>query len=250
MCDNFARQGDLCNSCDNNTGPNILGRSGKCFPIDHSILNWFFFLSLEFVPCTHSDFLLDPLLQVRATTGPLNAFTFFCQVFYTILSLQSRATSYRNFGLDAWQKSGIRNFVIPVVGTFYTFWDNQYAWQDSFSVLTNISTIQLTALKYLPALYPLFLVILSSVVVRLHYNGCRVLVYTWRPFQYCKSRLGINWEPMTSIIHTFATFVLLVYTKIIEVSFSLLAPSSVYNESGGLPYKVVYCNAYIRFLSH
>ena len=222
---------------------------GSASPLITPSSNGSFFLSLEFVPPTVIFFLIL-CCKFRATTGPLSAFTFFCQVFYTILSLQSRATSYRNFGLDAWQKSGIRNFVIPVVGTFYTFWDNQYAWQDSFSVLTNISTIQLTALKYLPALYPLFLVILSSVVVRLHYNGCRVLVYTWRPFQYCKSRLGINWEPMTFIIHTFATFVLLVYTKIIEVSFSLLAPSSVYNESGGLPYKVVYCNAYIRFLSH
>ena len=253
MCDNLARQGDLCNSCDNNTGPNILGRSGKCLRVDHSILNWFFFLSLEFVPPTVIFFLIL-CCKFRATTGPLNAFIFFCQMFYTLLSLQSNAASY-SFGFDAWQNwksaaEGIRNVAILAVGTFYTFWDNQYAGQDNFSVLTNISTIQVTALQYLSALYPLFLVVLTYVVVRLHYNGCRLLVYMWRPFQYCKSRLGINWEPITSIIHTFATFILLVYTKIIEVSFSLLVPSSVYNETGKLPYKIVYYDASIHFLSH
>ena len=253
MCDNFARQGDLCNSCVNNTGPNILGRSGKCCPVDHSILNWFFFLSSEFVPPTVIFFLIL-CCKIRATTGPLNAFILFCQMFYTLLSLQSGAASY-SFGLDAWKNSksaaeGIRNVAILAVGTFYTFWDNQYAWQDDFFILTSISTIQVTALQYLPALYPLLLVVLTYVVVRLHYNGCRVLVYMWRPFQYCKSRLGINWEPMTSVVHTFATFILFVYTKIIEVSFSLLVPSSVYNETGELPYKIVYYDASIHFLSH
>ncbi len=110
--------------------------------------------------------------------------------------------------------------------------------------------MQVIALQYISALYPLFLILLSSIIIKLHYHGCKVLVYTWRPFQYCKSRLGVEWDPISSIIHTFATFILLVYTKIMVVSYYLLTPSRIYNESGELPYKIIPYDASIHFLSH
>ena len=72
----------------------------------------------------------------------------------------------------------------------------------------------------------------------------------WRPFQYCKARLGLDWDPLSSTIHAFAsTYIVLIYTKILAVSFNLVAPTRVYNESGELPYKVMSYEASIHFLS-
>lgn len=252
MCLNFQREGDLCSSCINDTGPSLFGRTGMCFFIENSALTWFYFLSLELVPPT-AVFCIVLFCRIRATTGPLNAFIFFCQMFYTVTALQRQAVT-KSFGVidsNEWRSAaeGAKSIFLDAIGSFYTFWDNQYAFTIQSTVTASLSSMQMVAIQYLPALYPLFLIVLSYVVIRLHYNGCRLLIYAWRPFQYCKARLGINWDPMDSIVHTFATFVLLVYTKIIEVSYNLLAPSRVYTESGELPYKVMPYDASIRFLS-
>ena len=252
MCKDWQRQGDLCNRCVNNTGPSIFGRSGSCSNVEDNALYWLGFLSLEFVPPSLIFFLIL-CCKVRATTGPLNAFIFFCQMFYTVTLLQTNALSNVFDVKSSYQwdsvTDAIKCILLVSVGSFYTFWDNQYVFITKYFLLMNISSLQVRALQYMQAVYPLFLVVLSYTIVRLHYNGCRVLVYMWRPFKHCKSKLGINWQPMTSIIHTFATFILLVYTKIIEVSFILIAPSRIYNQTGELPYKIMSYDASVHFLS-
>ena len=60
----------------------------------------------------------------------------------------------------------------------------------------------------------------------------------------------VKWDPIDSIIPAFATFILLSYTRVIVVSFSLLAPSRVYNQSGQLDYKVMPYDASMHFLSY
>lgn len=89
---------------------------------------------------------------------------------------------------------------------------------------------------------------MSWIILKLHYRGCKILLCVCRPFQYCKSRLGVKWDPFSSIIQTFSTYILLVYTKIIVVSYDLLAPSRVYNQSGELPYKILSYDSSIHFL--
>ena len=250
MCSQLNRFGDLCDSCANTYGPNMFETSGYCTKVRGS---WLRFLSIELAPPTLLFFLIL-CCKIRATTGPLNAFIIFCQLSYivSIVKLNASSTAFGVKNGDEWDTKGeeAQSIFFQVLGSLYALWYSQYVFIPHFTTSTIVSTIQVMAIQYLPALYPLFLVMLSYTIVRLHYNGCRVLVYMWRPFQYCKSRLGINWEPLSSIIHTFATFFLLVYTKIIVVSFSLLTPSSVYNKTGKLPYKIVYYDASIRFLSH
>lgn len=54
--------------------------------------------------------------------------------------------------------------------------------------------------------------------------GCRILICLWKPFGYCLSPVvkKYNWNPVNSIVHIFASFLLLSSTKILFVSMSLL----------------------------
>ena len=251
MCDFFKRQGDLCKNCADNKEPNMFS-AGVCLNTHNSTVFWFYFIALELVPPT-VVFSLILFCKVRATSGPLNAFIFFCQMFYVVVSLQVKTFS-NMVGYTpqiVWNSTSeaVKNSLIQIVGGFYSLWYDQVLFNINFG-LVKISTMQVVAIQYLPSLFPLFLIVLSYIIVRLHYNGCRVMVYMWKPFEYCKSRLGINWEPLSSIIHTFATFILLAYTKIIEVSYYLLAPSRVYNQTGELPYMIMSYDASIHFLDH
>ena len=257
-CNFWHREGDLCHRCissnDSPRGPTIFGRSGKCLIITKPVLHWLYFLMLELLPPTIFFFVVL-LCKVRATTGPLNAFIFFCQMWSAIISLQLRTfvSLYDLKGGKDWYNRSIAEsiqiVVIETIGTFYTFWYNQYVWTVQFPLLANISAIQVVALQYLSALYPLLLILFSCTMIRLHYSGCKILICLWRPFQCLQNRLGVNFDPISSIVHTFSTFLLLAYTKVLVVSFSLIAPSRIYNQTGELPYRIMSYDASIHFLS-
>ena len=63
-------------------------------------------------------------------------------------------------------------------------------------------------------------------------RGVRVVVCVWRPFHVCFAHFRRRWNPKGSVINTFATFLLLSYSKLLTVSYSLLAATELYNDKG------------------
>ena len=53
-------------------------------------------------------------------------------------------------------------------------------------------------------------------------------------FSSCRQRLGRQWDPVASLIHTFAAFLLLSYSKILFVSLQLLSYTQLYIPTGGV----------------
>ena len=251
-CDFSNREGDLCHRCASSNsstrGPSIFAR-GKCSKIGKSALHWLYFLMVELLQPTIFFFLVL-LCKLRATTGPLNAFIFFCQMWTIVISLH-QGTFVSLFDLRDSSDLDLQSVTAEMVDSFYAIWYSQYiqVWTAQFSLLVNISAIQVVALQYLSALYPLLFILLSCTMIRLHYSGCKILICLWRPFQYLQYRLGVNFDPISSIVHTFSTFLLLAYTKVLVVSFSLIAPSRIYNQTDELSYKIMSYDASIHFLS-
>ena len=144
---------------------------------------------------------------------------------------------------------------MAAIGTFYTFWDSHFLWFARFSVSTKISVIQIKVMEYFSAFYPLFLILLSWAIIKVYYRfeGSVLVRALKRFFMSCLRKFkvrDVTWDPIESIIPAFATFILLSYTKVIVVSFNLIAPSRVYNQSGQLDYKIMSYDASIHFLSH
>ena len=57
-------------------------------------------------------------------------------------------------------------------------------------------------------------------------------MWLWKPFHYCFTRFRRQWDIKTSLIDSFATFLLLSYVKFLSVSVDLLVPTTVYNIHG------------------
>ena len=56
----------------------------------------------------------------------------------------------------------------------------------------------------------------------------------WKPFHKCFVHFRRQWDIRKSLIDAFATFLLLSYFKLLSVSFDILYPTPIYNESGQL----------------
>ena len=94
------------------------------------------------------------------------------------------------------------------------------------NICIDLGTIQTLALDYVVAVYPLLLVILSYILIELHARNFRFIWWIWKPFRRVFSG---NWDVHSSIIKTFATFLLLSYGMLLSVTFDLLIPSKLYN---------------------
>ena len=114
--------------------------------------------------------------------------------------------------------------VFQIGSTFFGIWnldffcDNSY--YASFCVDPKMSTMQVIALDYLIGIYPIILILLTYSFVLLH-DRFSLVVKIWSPFQWCLSKFHRNWEIRNSIVGYFATFILLSYIKILNVSFDL-----------------------------
>ena len=99
-------------------------------------------------------------------------------------------------------------------------------------VCLNVSTLQVLALDYLVAVYPMLVMAIAFVLVELHGYGFRPVLYVWRPFHYFFARIRRQWDIQHSIMDTFVTFFILSTTKFLSVSFDLLIPTMLYTPDG------------------
>ena len=67
------------------------------------------------------------------------------------------------------------------------------------------------------------------VLIKLHSHNCRPLVHLWNVCRICV-RFRRQWNTKTTLIDAFATILLLSYTKLVYVSFSLIAENKIYGQ--------------------
>ena len=111
-----------------------------------------------------------------------------------------------------------------------------------------LTALQVIALDYLVAAYPLLLLVCFYVLVTAHDRECRLVVRLWRPFLWCSSRIRQQWNIRYSIIDAFATFVLLSYIKFVSVSGELLLSTPVFNIHGSRIGHFMYYDGTVEFM--
>ena len=95
----------------------------------------------------------------------------------------------------------------------------------------NLTYPQVLLLGYTIAVYPLLLIFITFVLVKLHDNPA-FAVQLWRPFHKCLVPFRKQWNIRSSLVNALAIFVILSYVKILNVSLQLLMPWHVYNMEG------------------
>ena len=240
LCSRFNRTGLMCSQCYDGLGTAIFSYSMQCLTCMSSGLGWMLYVFLATFPTTIL-FLVLLMFQVRITLGPLNAYIFVCQL------LASTTYSSQNSLEDT---SPFISAIWTVILTIYGIWNLDFLryFLPSFCASEQLGTIHVVTLEYLVAFYPLLLTVIAYICIQLHARDCQVMVCLWQVFckcfSCCRQRWGRQWDPAASLVHTFAAFLLLSYSKILTVSLQLLTYTQLYKPTGKTidPPRRVYLN--------
>ncbi len=240
LCGPSNRLGTSCGMCIQGHAPSLNSRDFYCTKCSSSDLkyHWIFFLLTEMFPQTVL-FAILVLFNVSLTSGPANAFLFFAQVITTSFGLYiTRIAPYRTIWKSVQLVYDIGNL---------DFFD---ALIPSYCLSPDMGTAVVITLKYVVAVYPLFLIGLFFLVSQLYYRGERYqcVYYICQPIilGYAKLQRKYGLRPVGSI-DALAAFLLLSYTKFTRVSIQLLSPALLYDVDGTHKATVMFLDGTIGF---
>ena len=213
------RAGQLCGSCVEGYAPPVYSYSLGCVECSEHKYNWLKYIAIAYLPLT-LFFVVIITFKISATSGIMNGFILTSQIFAapTVLSPN------RHFVEDS--KSNY-------ISAFYGIWNLDFfrAFYTPFCIHPSMTAVQTRALDYTIAVYPLLLVCITYFFASLHYRYSTV-VRLWRPFYRVFRCIRKEWDIRNSLIGAFATFILLSYVKILNISLDLLTPAILYEKRG------------------
>ena len=217
MCGPLNREGELCGKCKEGYGIALYSYTLECSKCWGHGYGWVLYYFLELFPITVMYFLVV-IFHIRATSSPLSALVFMSQIIvYTIrlnvslhMYIENKVTGFPYVALKVllvlcgiWSLDFFRSVIPPFC-------------------VSNIKTVHALALEYLVAFYPIFLILITYVCIKLHDNNFRPVVWLWKPFHRYFTHFRRRWDSTASIINAFTTFLLLSFSKILFVPFTLL----------------------------
>ena len=190
--------------------------------------------------------------RLNALSASMNAFIFCCQ----ILSSRSSMSLVSNYVYFAQKTpsfdSGINVVLLfKILATISGLWNLDFfrSVYDPFCLNPRMSTVQIMSLEYAIAAYPLLLIFITYVLIKL-YERFEVIKFLCKPIVVIFNYFNQQWRPSTSLIEAFATFILLSSVKIINTSFDILMPIQVYNVTGETVGLYIFYNGSMEYLGH
>ena len=239
LCGYLNREGRLCGHCQHNHSISAYSYDLKCYQCHRGLFsNIVLYLVVAYVPLT-TFLALVVVLHVSVTSPHLNVAIVVCQAYTQPIGLRVLTQVTRKKGYFA---------SVQFLATVYGIWNLDFFRTLIPPICLPLTTIQVIALDYLVAVYPLLLLVCVYGLVRAHDRGCRLVVRMWRPFLWCSARIRQQWNARHSIIDAFATFILLSYVKFISTSGDLIIPTKLYNIHGSQIGHFMYYDATVEFM--
>ena len=236
VCGQLNRKGRQCSSCKEGYFPLVYSYDLRCIRCDGITYNWVKYTAIAVLPST-CLFVLVVFLRVNALSPQLHVFVQISQAFASAINV--RPLMYLSNGATLYL---VKIIIIP-----YSIMNLDFFRSFVNDLCVDLTTLQTLALDYVTAVYPLLLVITTYICIELHAKNCKVIVWIWKPF---RKFLSVNWDIHSSIVKTFATFLLLSYGKLLCVTFDLLIPTTLYNVRGEFIGFYLYYDASYEYFSH
>lgn len=214
VCGPLHREGLLCSRCMHGYGLALYARSWHCVKCKdgHTVWRWVLYVALELISLV-LFYLMVVVFDVQVATPPYTGYVFYCQ----LLTQLFRSSAYIRMQFEAFSTGTLRIFSLTIID----IWNLDFFRRvfPAFCVSSEIGNVESILLEFATALFPLFLVVVTYIVIELHARDCRIIVKTWRPFHRYFVGFRRTWNPKASIINAFATFMLLSLSKLIFLSF-------------------------------
>ena len=220
MCGPYNRQGFLCGSCIDGYGPAVYSLDMKCsncskLSIGSAVSLYLF---LEFIPITFL-FLLVTIFHFNITSGPLLGYVIFCQVF-TVTLIKSNNYIYDYILSDV---STTLNILLDISVTICKTFNFELLKPliPSFCISNRLTDIHIQMLSLVKTIYPIVLVIITCILMELHARNYRIIHILCKPFVLVLNKINITVVISDSVIHAFATVILMCSTNIVYALYTL-----------------------------
>ena len=222
VCSHYNREGQLCGRCKDQLAPSVYSYNLSCTECNDCGSNWVKYTAISFLPLTGFCLVLI-MFRISVTSGPLNVFILISQV-------GTAPPVMRAFAMRHMQHKIVSSLFVSIYGIWnLDFFRLLY---EPFCLHPNMTTVQVLALDYIIAVYPLLLIVITYIFAELHDRKIRVIVWLWRPFHRLCAYFKQEWDVKTSLIDAFATLLLLSYMKVLSASFDILTPVKLSNIHG------------------
>ena len=226
-CSTWNRQGILCSECRHGYMPLAHSYHLKCIPCELTnrqlALRWMGYLALAVLPQS-TLFLLMAIFKVGVTAPP---FVSMVQVFQAITTPLYVQTAMKLLSCGALPNNKLPMGLLKSAITFYGFFNLDFFRIVGPAFCLNLNIMQLQLLEYASAFWPLFLIIWTYIFIELHSRGFKPIVLVWKPVQVCLRCFQHEWHMKSSLVETFASFLLLSWIKLLSISYSLLITTCV-----------------------
>ena len=233
QCGYVNREGLLCGRCKSGFSPPVYSYDIRCVNSTECTNNnmWVKFIIVAFIPLT-VFYIIVIIFRISATSPKMNGYMLACHFISAPIAIRNMVLYRYLHPIHPLFVGGIFMVYSSIIGIWnLDFFRRVYS---PFCLNPHTGTLQVLALDYVVAIYPLVLTGLTYALVELHDYNFRIVVWMWKPFHKCFVRFRRQWDIRTSLIDAFATFLLLSYAKLLSVSFDILYPTPIYSESGKL----------------
>ena len=212
ICTQFHRVGLLRCDCEEGYSPFVLLYNLSCARCPDGHENWWKFSFVGFMPFTFFYFFVV-LFNINVTSSHLHRVVGFSQaVSMPILTCGLMLAFIQE------------QVILKAVKVFYSFWNLHLFCSVIPDVSLNVTNLQALAMEYLVHYIP----ISSYFAIKLYDRKIHIIVTAWKSFQSVFYIFQKSWIVETSLIDTFATFFLLSYVKIMNVTMDLLFPTKIH----------------------
>ena len=223
MCSDLNRMGQLCGECKEGFAPPAYSYDMKCTRCTHYHYNWLKYLAVAFLPLT-VFFVMVAAFSISFTSPLISSVVLVYQLVANELQMRILLSFVESGLLVIDHKTA--STLSSIVGVWsLDFFRLAY---DPFCLHPNMTTLQTLALEYAIAVYPLLLIMLTYILIRLHISGCRLIKWAWMPFSCFLRYFKKRWNIKTSLIDVFASFIFLSTSRIQITSFNFLIPTYVH----------------------
>lgn len=226
ICGPEYRTGISCGECIEGYGPAVNSPTFQCVNCSHInfAVNMATYIATVYLPLA-IFFSILILFDIRLTTGPANAFILYCQMvtgtfdlseFGEVLTENKGVYAYK-FLYGIFNLNLFENFIPPIC------------------LSTNFNALTVLALDYVIASFPLLTIVVAIVCLKISENCCMYISTKHKRHLLClRSALSGSRKKTIrdALLPSFASFLLLSYTKFSATSFYILMKQYPVNSSG------------------
>ena len=199
MCSHFNRKGQLCGECaENYTLPAYSYYLG-CVKCENYNNGWIKFIAAAFLPLTFF-YIVVIIFRISVTSSTLNAFIMVNQISASLPVIRHIYSS--NLVADSYHASYLTQFFVQFSIAIIASWNLDFfrSLYGYICIYPDLNYQQVLLLEYAIGVYPLFLILLTFFLVKLHDNFA-IVVWLWRPFHRCLVVFRRQWNTQSYLVH-------------------------------------------------